>query len=138
MNLPKIKYVLIVFETKRILAEYKEEEIPNIEKTIRKILDNRVKPYEISSLTYDNLFSIFYKNDGLITIVCVTDLTYPSSTAYDFLNELVKNFRNQYKEEDIKQAYSYSYNNLFKKTIKTNVNYFNNNLDSKDLTNLID
>ena len=136
MNLPKIKYVLIVFETKRILAEYKEEEIPNIEKTIRKILDNRVKPYEISSLTYDNLFSIFYKNDGLITIVCVTDLTYPSSTAYDFLNELVKNFRNQYKEEDIKQAYSYSYNNTFKKAIKTNVNYFNNNLDSKDLTNL--
>jgi len=32
MNLPKIKYVIIVLETKKILCEYKEEEIPNIEK----------------------------------------------------------------------------------------------------------
>ena len=103
---------------------------------IWKILDNRVKPNETSSLIYDNKYNIFYKNDGLITILCVTDLNYPSSTAYEFLNELVKNFRNQYKEEEIKEAYSFSYNNLFKKAIKTNVTYYNTNLDSKDLTNL--
>ena len=136
MSLPKIKYVLIVFETKKILCEYKEDEIPNIQKTIRKILDNKVKPHETSSLNYDNNYTIFYKNDGLITIVCATDLNYPSSTAYEFLNTLVKIFRVQYKEEEIREAYSYSFTNSFKKTIKTNVLYYNTNLDSKDLTNL--
>ena len=136
MSLPKIKYVLIVLETKKILCEYKEDEIPNIQKTLRKILDNRVKPNEISSLIYDNNYIVFYKNDGLITILCVTDLNYPSSTAYEFLNELVSNFRTQYKEEEIKEAYSYSFNNKFKKTIKSKITYYNTNLDSKDLTNL--
>ena len=134
MSLPKIKYVLIV--SKKILCEYIEEEIPNIQKTLRKIIDNKVKPNETTSLTYDNNFAIFYKNDGLITILCVTDLTYPSSTAYEFLTQLVNTFRTQYKEEEIKEAYSYSYNNSFKKTIKSNVLYYNTNLDSKDLTNL--
>ena len=136
MSLPKIKYVLIVLETKKILCEYKEDEIQNIQKTIRKILDNRVKPNETSSLNYDNDYTIFYKNDGLITILCVTDLNYPSSTAYEFLNTLVNTFRNKYKEEEIKEAYSYSFTDSFKKTIKTNVIYYNKNLDSKDLTNL--
>ena len=136
MSSPKIKYVLIVFQTKKILCEYKEEEIQNIQKTLRKILDNRVKPNETSSLIYDNNYTIFYKNDGLITILCVTDLNYPSSTAYEFLNELVKDFRTQYKEKEIKEAYSYSYNNSFKKATKTRVTYYNNNLDSKDLTSL--
>ena len=136
MSLPKIKYVLIVLETKKILCEYKEDEIPNIQKTLRKVLDNRVKPKEISSLIYDNNYIVFYKNDGLITILCVTDLNYPSSTAYEFLNELVSNFRTQYKEEEIKEAYSYSFNNKFKKTIKSKITYYNTNLDSKDLTNL--
>ena len=136
MSLPKIKYVLIVLETKKILCEYKEDEIPNIQKTLRKILDNRVKPNEISSLIYDNNYIVFYKNDGLITILCVTDLNYPSSTAYEFLNELVSNFRTQYKEKEIKEAYSYSFNNKFKKTIKSKITYYNTNLDSKDLTNL--
>ena len=136
MNSSKIKYVLIVYETKKILCEYKEDEIPNIQKIIRNILDNRVKSNETSSLIYDNEFIIFYKNDSLITILCVTDNNYPSSTAYEFLDELVKNFRSEYKEEDIRQAYSYTYNNSFKKTIKQKVNYYNKNLDSKDLTNL--
>ena len=136
MSLPKIKYVLIVFQTRKILCEYKEEEIQYIQKTIRKILDNRVKPNETSSLIYNNNYTIFYKNDGLITILCVTDLNYPSSTAYEFLNELVKDFRTQYKEEEIKKAYSYSYNNSFKKATKIRVTYYNNNLDSKDLTSL--
>ena len=136
MSLPKIKYVVIVLETKKILCEYKEDEIPNIQKTIRKILDYKVKPNETSSLNYDNNFTIFYKNDGLITILCVTDLNYPSATAYEFLNQLVNTFRSQYNEEEIKEAYSYSFSNSFKKTIKTNVSYYNTNLDSKDLTNL--
>ena len=136
MNVSKIKYVLIVYETKRILCEYKEDEIPNIQKIIRNILDNRVKSNETSSLIYDNEITIFYKNDSLITILCVTDKNYPSSTAYEFLDELVKKFRSEYKEEDIRQAYSYTYNNSFKKAIKQKVNYYNTNLDSKDLTNL--
>ena len=136
MSLPKIKYVLIVFQTRKILCEYKEEEIQYIQKTIRKILDNRVKPNETSSLIYNNNYTIFYKNDGLITILCVTDLNYPSSTAYEFLNKLVKDFRTQYKEKEIKEAYSYSYNNSFKKATKIRVTYYNNNLDSKDLTSL--
>ena len=136
MGLPKIKYVLIVLETKKILCEYKEEEIPNIQKVIRNILDNRVKPYDSSSLNYDKTYTIFYKNDSLITILAVTDINYPSSTAFEFLNVLIKSFRSQYKEEDIQQAYSYSYDNLFKKTIKIKVAFYNTNLDSKDLTNL--
>ena len=136
MSLPKIKYVLVVLETKRILCEYKEEEIKNIQKIIRNILDNRVKPNETSSLTYNNNISIFYKNDGLITIVCSADLNYPSSTAFDFLNESVNSFRKQFKEDEIREAYSYSFNNSFKKQIKSLVSYYNNNLDSKDLTNL--
>ena len=136
MNLPKIKYVLIFLETKKILCDYSEEEIPNIQKVIRNILDTRVKPNDSSSLNYDNNYTIFYKNDSLITILCVADMNYPNSTAFEFLNVLVKTFRAEYKEEDIKQAYSYSYNNLFKKTLKTKVAYYNTNLDSKDLTNL--
>ena len=48
----------------------------------------------------------------------------------------MNSFRSLYKEEDIRQAYSYSYNNLFKKTLKTKMAYYNLNLDSKDLTNL--
>ena len=136
MNVSKIKYVLIVYETKKILCEYKEDEIPKIQKIIRNILDNRVKSNETSSLIYDNEILIFYKNDSLITIFCVTDKNYPSSTAYEFLDELVKKFRSEYKEEDIRQAYSYTYNNSFKKAIKQKVNYYNTNLDSKDLTNL--
>ena len=136
MSLPKIKYVLIVLETKKILCEYKEEEIPNIEKIIRNILINRVKPNESSSLNYDNSYTIYYKNDSLVTILCATDINYPSLTAFEFLKVLLEAFRNEYKEKDIIQAYSYSYNNSFKKTIKTKVIYYNNNLDSKDLTNL--
>ena len=136
MSLPKIKYVLISLETKKILCEYKEDEIPNIQKVIRNVLDNRVKPDEASSLNYDNDYTIFYKNDSLITILCATDINYPNSTAFEFLNVLVKTFRSQYKEEDIKNAYSYSYNNDFKKIIKTKVTFYNTNLDSQDLTNL--
>ena len=136
MNISKIKYVLIVYETKKILCEYKEDEIPNIQKIIRNILDNRVKSNETSSYIYDKEIIIFYKNDSLITILCVTDKNYPSSTAYEFLDELVKKFRTEYKEEDIRQAYSYTYNNSFKKAIKKKVDYYNTNLDSKDLTNL--
>ena len=136
MSLPKIKYVLIVLETKKILCEYKEDEIPNIQRVIKNILDNRVKSDETSSLNYDNDYTIFYKNDSLITILCVTDINYPNSTAFEFLNVLVKTFRTQYEEKDIKKAYSYSYNNDFKKVIKTKVTYYNTNLDSKDLTNL--
>ncbi len=136
MSLPKIKYVLIVLETKKILCEYKEDEIPNIQRVIKNILDNRVKSDETSSLNYDNDYTIFYKNDSLITILCVTDINYPNSTAFEFLNVLVKTFRSQYEEKDIKKAYSYSYNNDFKKVIKTKVTYYNTNLDSKDLTNL--
>ena len=136
MSLPKIKYVIIVLETKKILCEYKEDEIPNIQKIIKNILDTRVKPLDNSSLTYDNDFSIFYKNDSLITALCVTDVNYPNSTAFEFLNVLVNTFRSQFKEEDIKNAYSFSYNNPFRKTIKTKVTYYNTNLDSKDLTNL--
>ena len=136
MSLPKIKYVLIVLETKKILCEYKEDEIPNIQRVIKNILDNRVKSDETSSLNYDNDYTIFYKNDSLITILCVTDINYPNSTAFEFLNVLVKTFRAQFEEKDIKKAYSYSYNNDFKKVIKTKVTYYNTNLDSKDLTNL--
>ena len=136
MSLPKIKYVLIVLETKKILCEYKENEIPNIQRVIKNILDNRVKSDETSSLNYDNDYTIFYKNDSLITILCVTDINYPNSTAFEFLNVLVKTFRSQFEEKDIKKAYSYSYNNDFKKVIKTKVTYYNTNLDSKDLTNL--
>jgi len=136
MSLPKIKYVLIVLETKKILCEYKEDEIPNIQRVIKNILDNRVKSDETSSLNYDNDYTIFYKNDSLITILCVTDINYPNSTAFEFLNVLVKTFRSQFEEKDIKKAYSYSYNNDFKKVIKTKVTYYNTNLDSKDLTNL--
>ena len=136
MSLPKIKYVLVVLETKKILCEYKEEELKNIQKKIRNILDNRVKPNETSSLTYNNNISIFYKNDGLITMVCLTDLNYPSSNAFDFLNQSISSFRKQFKEDEIREAYSYSFNNSFKKTIKSLVSYYNNNLDSKDLTNL--
>ena len=136
MSLPKIKYVLIVLETKKILCEYKEDEIPNIQRVINNILDNRVKSDETSSLNYDNDYTIFYKNDSLITILCVTDINYPNSTAFEFLNVLVKTFRSQFEEKDIKKAYSYSYNNDFKKVIKTKVTYYNTNLDSKDLTNL--
>ena len=136
MSLPKIKYVLVVFETKKILCEYKEEEIKNIQKIIRNILDNRVKPNETSSLTYNNNISIFYKNDGLITMVCLTDLNYPSSNAFDFLNQSISSFRKQFKEDEIREAYSYSFNNSFKKQIKSLVCFYNNNLDSTDLTNL--
>ena len=95
-----------------------------------------MKSNETSSLIYDNEITIFYKNDSLITILCVTDQNYPSSTAYEFLDELVKKFRSEYKEEDIRQAYSYAYNKSFEKTIKQKVKYYNTNLDSKDLTNL--
>ena len=119
MSLPKIKYVLIVLETKKILCEYKEDEIPNIQKVFKNILGNRVKPYETSSLNYDNNYTIFYKNDSLITILCATDINYPSSTAFEFLSVLINAFRSQYKEEEIRQAYSYSFSNSFKKTIKT-------------------
>ena len=136
MSLPKIKYVSIFLETKKILCEYKEEVILNIQTVIRNILDTRVKPFDNSSLIYDNDITIFYKNDSLITAVCATDINYPNSTAFEFLNVLVKAFRSQYKEEDIRQAYSNSYNNTFKKAIKEKVTYYNKNLDSKDLTNL--
>ena len=136
MSLPKIKYVSIFLETKKILCEYKEDEIPNIQRVIKNILDNRVKSDETSSLNYDNDYTIFYKNDSLITILCATDINYPNSTAFEFLNVLVKTFRSQFEEKDIKKAYSYSYNNDFKKVIKTKVTYYNTNLDSKDLTNL--
>jgi hypothetical protein len=136
MSVPQIKYVLIVLETKKILCEYKEEELTNIQKVIRNLLDNSVKPYEESSYNYLDHYTVFYKNDSLITILCATDINYPNSTAFEFLNSLVNSFRSLYKEEDIRQAYSYSYNNLFKKTLKTKMAYYNLNLDSKDLTNL--
>ena len=110
MSLPKIKYVLIALETKKILCEYKEDEIPNIQKVIRSVLDNRVKLDEASSLNYGNDYTIFYKNDSLITILCATDINYPNQTAFEFLNVLLNTFRSQYKEEDIKNAYSYSNN----------------------------
>ena len=130
MSLPKIKYVSIFLETKKILCEYKEEVNLNIQKVIRNILDTRVKPFDNSSLTYDKDFTIFYKNDSLITAVCATDINYPNSTAFEFLNVLVNTFRSKYKEEDIRQAYSYAYNHNFKKTIKEKVTYYNKNLDS--------
>ena len=38
MSLPKIKYVLVVFETKKILCEYKEEELKNIQKKNKKYI----------------------------------------------------------------------------------------------------
>ena len=138
MSLPKIKYVLIVLGTKKILFEYKEEvnlNIQKVQKVIRNILDTRVKQFDNSSLIYED-FTFFYKNDSLITAVCATDINYPNSTAFEFLNVLVNTFRSQYKEEDIRQACSYAYNNTFKKTTKEKVTYYNKNLDSKDLTNL--
>ena len=66
----------------------------------------------------------------------MTDLNYPSSTAFEFLSESVNTFRKKYKDEEIREAYSYSFNNSFKKPIKSLVSFYNNNLDSKDLTNL--
>ena len=136
MSLPKIKYVSIFLETKKILCEYKEEVNLNIQTVIRNILDTRDKSNDNSSLTYDKDFTIFYKNDSLITAVCATDINYPNSTAFEFLNVLVNTFRSKYKEEDIRQAHGYAYNNNFKKTTKAKVAYYNKNLDSKDLTNL--
>ena len=138
MSLPKIKYVSIFLETKKILFEYKEEvnlNIQKVQKVIRNILDTRVKQFDNSSVTYED-FTFFYKNDSLITAVCATDINYPNSTAFEFLNVLVNTFRSKYKEEDIRQAYSYAYNDPFKKTTKAKVAYYNKNLDSKDLTNL--
>ena len=133
MSLPKIKYVSIFLETKKPLFEYKEEvnlNIQKVQKVIRRnILDTGVKPFDNSSFKYED-FTFFYKNDSLITAVCATDINYPNSTAFEFLDVLVKTFRSQYKEEDIRQAYSYSYNNSFKKTIKEKVTYYNKNLDS--------
>ena len=138
MSLPKIKYVSIFLETKKILCEYKEEvnlNIQKVQKVIRNILDTRVKQFDNSSLIYED-FTFFYKNDSLITAVCATDINYPNSTAFEFLNVLVNTFRSKYKEEDIRQAHGYAYNNNFKKTTKEKVTYYNKNLDSKDLTNL--
>ena len=138
MSSPKIKYVLIYLETKKPLFEYKEEvnlNIQKVQKVIRNILDTRVKQFDNSSVTYED-FTFFYKNDSLITAVCATDINYPNSTAFEFLNVLVNTFRSQYKEEDIRQAHSWAYNNPFQKTIKKKVTYYNKNLDSKDLTNL--
>ena len=137
MNSPKIKYVSIVFETKKIICEYKEEEIKNIQKIIRKILDKNVKTNEISSVVYDDDFSVFYKNDGLITVLCATDLDYPNSNAYEFIKELNDIFRKNYDEKEIKEAYSFAFNNKFKQTIKSKISYYNNNLDSKDSANLL-
>ena len=136
MSSPKIKYVLIELETKKPLCEYKEEVNLNIQKVIRNILDTRVKPFDNSSLKYGKDFKIFYKNDSLITAVCATDINYPNSTAFEFLDVLVGAFRSKYKEEDIRQAFGYAYNDPFKKTTKEKVTYYNKNLDSKDLTNL--
>ena len=138
MSSPKIKYVSIALEPKKILFEYKEEvnlNIQKVQKVIRNILDT-VKPFDNSSLKYGEDFTIFYKNDSLITAVCATDINYPNSTAFEFLNVLVNTFRSKYKEEDIRQAHGYAYNNTFKKTTKAKVAYYNTNLDSKDLTNL--
>ena len=139
MSSPKIKYVSIALEPKKILFEYKEEvnlNIQKVQKVIRNILDTRVKSFDNSSLTYDKDFTIFYKNDSLITAVCATDINYPNSTAFEFLDVLVDTFRSKYKEEDIRQAHSFAYNDPFKKTTKEKVTYYNKNLDSKDLTNL--
>ena len=130
MSLPKIKYVSIFLETKKPLFEYKEEVNLNFQKAIKNILDTGVKPFDNSSKKYGEDFTIFYKNDSLITAVCATDINYPNSTAFEFLNVLVNTFRSQYKEEDIRQAYSYAYNHNFKKTIKEKVTYYNKNLDS--------
>ena len=140
MSSPKIKYVLIYLETKKPLFEYKEEvnlNIQKVQKVIRNnILDTRVKPFDNSSKKYGEDFTIFYKNDSLITAVCATDINYPNSTAFEFLDVLVGAFRSKYKEEDIRQAFGYAYNDTFKKTTKAKVAYYNKNLDSKDLTNL--
>ena len=69
-------------------------------------------------------------------MVCLTDLNYPSSNAFEFLNQSISSFRKQFKEDEIREAYSYSFNNSFKKQIKSLVCFYNNNLDSTDLTNL--
>ena len=132
MSLPKIKYVSIFLETKKPLCEYKEEvnlNIQKVQKVIRNILDTRVKQFDNSSLIYED-FTFFYKNDSLITAVCATDINYPNSTAFEFLNVLVNTFRSKYKEEDIRQAHSFAYNDPFKKTTKEKVTYYNKNLDS--------
>ena len=94
MSLQKIKYVWVVFEIKKNIMWI--QKIRN--KKIRKILDNHIKSNVTSSLTYDNNITIF-KNDGLITIVCLIDLNYPNSMAFEFLNESVNSFVKQYKED---------------------------------------
>ena len=67
MSSPKIKYVSIALEPKKILFEYKEEvnlNIQKVEKVIRNILDTRVKQFDNSSLIYDKDITLFYKNDS--------------------------------------------------------------------------
>jgi vesicle-associated membrane protein 7 len=137
MNTPKIKYVIISLTPKIILCEVQIMEIPNIKGVIRHILDKNVNPNDMQSINYDKIFSIFYKNDSLITVLCVTDINYPNGNAFKFITEIMNKFRQKYDEENIKNSSAYSYNQLFKKEIESLVEYYNSNLDSKDSTKIL-
>ena len=137
MNTPKIKYVIISLSPKIVLCEVQIMEIPNIKGVIRHILDKNVNPNDMQSINYDKIFSIFYKNDSLITVLCVTDINYPNGNAFKFITEIMNKFRQKYDEENIKNSSAYSYNQLFKKEIESLVEYYNSNLDSKDSTKIL-
>ena len=137
MNTPKIKYVIISLSPKIVLCEVQIMEIPNIKGVIRHILDKNVNLNDMQSINYDKIFSIFYKNDSLITVLCVTDINYPNGNAFKFITEIMNKFRQKYDEENIKNSSAYSYNQLFKKEIESLVEYYNSNLDSKDSTKIL-
>ena len=143
---PEIKYILISYQTKQIVCDYihkrpektiqnidistQKEETETIKSVARKSLDTTVKSGDTDSFIYDDKYLIFYTNDSVVTVLCITDKDYPGLTGFELVSKIRKEFRKEFSEEEIKNAYAFILNNKF--DLEEYCEFYDKNQDSAE------
>ena len=143
---PEIKYISISYQTKQIVCDHlhkrseensknidtstQKEESEKIKKIARQTLDANVKSGDTNSFIYNDEYLIFYTNDSVITVLCITGKGYPDLTGYELVTKIKDKFRKSYSEEDIKNAYAFLFNNEF--DLAKYCDYYDKNQDSNE------
>jgi len=118
-------YSLISKGNEKILTDYTEMQ-GNFETISRTLLKNAKQNFK-ATFSYEDKYHFHYISQDNLIYMTMCDSSFPSNTAFIFLEAIKNKFTQTYTNNEINNAISYSLNDTFRTNIKYKMDYFNKN-----------
>lgn len=125
----------LIAKDNHILCHYSKDLSKGYERICKQIL-SKIQKQPQGSINYDQKYTINFIITYNLVFMCLADAAYPIESAFAYLREIMTEFLQQFSNDDIRVAYSFSFNKQFENVFKRIINYYNINLDSKANSNL--